>query len=202
MTKNEYMTYIGENVIWGENIKIGYYSYIGREGSNNSPLTIGKNVTIGSFCLLETGSVIGNNTEIDDYCAIYSGAQVGNSVKLLYGKKIYSKAEIGERCIIGGDVPERMVLDDSVTFMGEVAHSHYNPKLDWDITDEPSPRIGKGSIIGVNALLIGGIEIGKNCYISAGEILRHNLSDDHVYYKGKVYHINEFKGLIRTRYQL
>ncbi|GHU13792.1 hypothetical protein FACS1894161_4060 [Spirochaetia bacterium] len=60
--------------------------------------------------------------------------------------------------------------------------------------------IGDGSIIGVNALIIGGITIGKNCYISAGEILRTNLDDNMVFVKGKVLPITEFKGLIKTRY--
>jgi acetyltransferase-like isoleucine patch superfamily enzyme len=84
--------------------------------------------------------------------------------------------------------------------MGEVAHSHYQPKRDWDQTDEPSPTIGEGSIIGVNAILVGGISIGKNCYVSTGEILRVNLPDNSVYIKNKIVDIKSFRGLIATRY--
>lgn len=84
--------------------------------------------------------------------------------------------------------------------MGEVAHSHYNPTLDWDTTDEPSPIIGEGSIIGVNAIIVGGISIGKNCYVSAGEIIRTDLEDNMVFIKGKAIPISKFKGLIKTRF--
>ena len=97
-------------------------------------------------------------------------------------------------------MPEGCTLKDNVTFMGEVAHSHYDPSQDWDTTNEPSPCIENGSIVGVNALIVGGINIGKNCYVSAGEILRHDLPDNKVYIKGEVRDITEFRDLIRTRY--
>lgn len=187
-----------ENVKIDGDIKIGHFSILG--ANNPNPLIIGKNASVGGFCIIEGNSIIGENAVIDDYCAIYSNVQIGNNLKLLYGKNIYGRSVIGDDCIIGGNVPERMIISDRVTFMGEVAHSHYNPKKDWDTTDEPSPTIGEGSIIGVNALIIGGIKIGKNCYVSAGEILNHNLEDNSVYLKGKVYEISYFKNLIQTRY--
>lgn len=188
-----------QNVNFLGGYTIGNYSIIGDAG-DSPPLTIGDGIKVGSFCRLYSGSDLGYNVEIDDYCAIYSSTIIGNHVKLLYGKKIYSRAVIGNNCIIGGNIPERMVLADKVTFMGEVAHSHYNPNNDWDTTDEPSPEVGEGSVIGVNALLIGGIKVGCDCYVSAGEILRHDLPDHSVFFKNNVYNINKFKGLIQTRF--
>lgn len=159
-----------------------------------------ENGKIGSFVILENNIQLGDGYSIDDYCAIYSGAKIGNNLIFCYGKKIYSNSRIGNDCIIGGNICERMVLGDRVTFMGEVAHSHYDPTQDWNVTDEPSPSVGDGSIIGVNAIIVGGISIGKNCYVSAGEILRNNLPDNCVFLKNKVYRITDFKGLIKTRY--
>jgi len=189
---------ISENISYKGSITIGHCSRIGND--KKGTLTIGLDIIIGSYCLIDGGCVIGDNAIIDDYCAIYSGATIGNNLKLLYAKKIYGRAGIGNDCIVGGNIPERCVLADRVTFMGEVAHSHYDPQSDWDTTDEPSPLIGEGSIIGVNALLIGGVRIGSNCYVSAGEILRHDLPDDSVFIKGNVFGITHFKGLFRTRY--
>lgn len=182
-------------------LAIGYSSIVGFNERKEGKIIFGSNIKIGNFCNIETDIIMGNDIVIDDYCAIYSNANLGNNIKLLYGKKIFGKSIIGNNCIIGGDIPERCILADNVTFMGEIAHSHYTPSNDWDTTDEPSPTIGEGSIIGVNALLIGGITIGKNCYISAGEILRHDLPDNTVYIKGKIKNISEFKGLITTRYK-
>lgn len=183
-----------------EGLKVGKFSMVGDDKEQPRNLNLGKNINIGRFCFIEGGVSIGDNFVLDDYCAVYSGAKIGSNVKLLYGKKIYGNAHIGNDCIIGGNIPERCILGDRVTFMGEVAHSHYNPTLDWDTTDELSPIIGDGSIIGVNALIVGGITIGKNCYVSAGEIIRTNLEDNMVFLKGKVIPISKFKGLIKTRF--
>ncbi len=180
-------------------VKIGEFCFLGR-GNTNNLTKIGKHGTIGSYVIIEKGVTIGNNFAIDDRCTIYSNAHIGNGLILCYGKNIHANAIVGNDCIIGGHVCERMILEDRVTFMGEVAHSHYNPKSDWNTTDEPSPKIGEGSIIGVNSLIIGGITIGKNCYVSAGEILRTDLPDNSVFIKDKIYPISSFRGLFTTRY--
>ena len=200
------ITYTGLNIFLAKNIQfkgtaeIGHCSIIGDFGDNPRDSLIGNNVKVGRFCFIEGGVNVGANFEADDYCGVYSTAQIGNNVKLLYGRKIYGRSIVGDNCIIGGDICERLILSDNVTFMGEVAHSHYNPKKDWDLTDEPSPTIGEGTIVGVNAILVGGIHIGKNCYISAGEILRHDLEDNMVFYKNHVYPIINFKGFLNTRF--
>ena len=180
-------------------VDIGEFCFLGR-GNSPRKTTIGKNGTIGSYVIIEKGVTIGDNFSIDDRCTIYSNAQIGSGLILCYGKNIHANAVVGNDCIIGGHICERMILKDRVTFMGEVAHSHYNPKSDWNTTDEPSPTIGEGTVIGVNSLIIGGITIGKNCYVSAGEILRTDLPDNSVYLKDKIYSIESFRGLFTTRY--
>ncbi len=193
-------TYIYNNVILEEGAEIGHHTILGGIANDCNILKIGSNAKIGSFCIIQEDTSIGKNVIIDDYCAIYAKTNIGNNLRLLYGKKIYGRSLLGNDCIVGGNIPERMILSDRVTFMGEVAHSHYNPQNNWDTTDEPSPEIGEGTIIGVNALIIGGIRIGKNCYVSAGEILRHDLADNSIFIKGRIMHISDFKGLIKTRY--
>ena len=190
-------TYISDKVIFAGTKIIGLNSIIGDETQET---IIGDNAKIGRFSIIEGNVVIGDNFELDDYCVVYANATIGNNVKLLYSKKIYGKSIIGNDCIIGGNIPERCILGNRVTFMGEVAHSHYDPTKDWDTTDEPSPIIGEGSIIGVNAILVGGRRIGKNCYVSTGEILRTDLPDNSVFIKNEIKDINSVKGLFKTRY--
>jgi acetyltransferase-like isoleucine patch superfamily enzyme len=190
---------VTEDILVSGNVRIGHCSIVGDVELPSRVVRLGSNARIGRFCLIEGGVSIGDNFELDDYCAVYSGSALGNNVKLLYGKRVYGGAVIGDNCIIGGNVPERCKLANNVTFMGEVAHSHYDPKRDWDNTDEPSPSVGEGTIVGVNALLVGGITIGRNCYVSAGEILRHDLPDNMVYIKGEIYPLDFFKGMIKTR---
>ena len=37
---------------------------------------------------------------------------------------------------------------------------------EWDGTEEPSPVIRNGALIGANAIIIGGIEIGEDYHCS------------------------------------
>jgi len=184
-----------------DDITIGTNSIVGFETTNGSPgIYLGNQVTIGCFCIIENNVTINDNVQIDHYCAIYEGARIASGSKILYGAKVFRNARIGRKSIIGGDIPERMIIHDRVTFMGTVAHSYRDASLDWDTTDEASPEIGDGSVVGVNAIIIGDVKIGKNCYVAAGETLRHDLPDHSIFYKSKIEPLSKFKGLIKTRF--
>lgn len=191
---------IADSVLFKGDYVIGPYSFI---GMNNGELigncSIGENVNIGSFCVLESDIIIGDNCVLDHYTAIYSGARIGDNVRVLYGAKIFADAQIGSNSIVCADIPERVTLEEDVTFMGSIAHSYRNPTVEWDEAIENSPTIKKGSVVGMNALLIGGITVGSNCYVAAGEILRYNLPDNSVYMNGKIMPIDFFRGFIKTR---
>jgi acetyltransferase-like isoleucine patch superfamily enzyme len=193
---------ISSQVEWKGHLRIGHCSIVGIANGEEGKVTFGENVTVGNFCNIESGVEIGSGSQLANYSAVYAGAKVGCNVKLLHGISIYSNAVIGNDCIIGGDIAERCVLEDRVTFMGEVAHSHHDASSDWDTTDEPSPIVECGSVIGVNAILIGGIRVGRNCYVSSGEVLRHDLPANKVFIKGTIMDLSAFKGLIVTRYEL
>jgi len=195
--KNVY-NLIYDNVKFGSNPVIGSFAIVG--GDNAGLSRIGKNAHIGDYCKIGNGVNIGEGLRMEDYSAIYNNIIIGDNLKLLNGSKVFDNVKIGNDCIVGGDLAERCILGNRVTFMGEIAHSYYNPKLDWDTTDEPSPIIGDGTVIGCEAILFGGIKIGSNCYVSAGELLRHDLPDNTVYYKSKIFNIEFFKGLFQTRY--
>jgi acetyltransferase-like isoleucine patch superfamily enzyme len=191
---------VAESVLFKGQYTIGPHTIIGlSNGELVGNCIIGNNATIGSFCVLENDLLIGSNCYVDHYCAIYSKVKIGENVRLLYGAKVFSEAQIGNNCIVSGDIPERVILEDDVTFMGVIAHSYRNPTIDWDEATEDSPIIKKGSVIGVNALIVGGITVGSNCYIAAGEVLRHSLPDNSVYMNGKVISIDFFRGFIKTR---
>ena len=192
---------ISENVIFKGVANLGHYVLIGAHSDNaNQSIEIGNNADIGSFTIIEADSKIGDNVVIEDKSSIYKNVLIGNNCKILYGARVYSNSKIGNDCIIGEDIPERMILGDRVTFLGSVSHSYRDASLDWDTTDEESPIIGDGTVIGLKSILMGGIIIGKNCYVGAGETLNHDLPDNMVYLKGEMHPISKFKGLIKTRY--
>jgi UDP-3-O-[3-hydroxymyristoyl] glucosamine N-acyltransferase len=190
---------ISEITFVGQNVKIGPGTHIGYGNPEDGAVRIGNNVTIGAFCLIHYGATIGDGVHIDDYCKIGADSVIGPNTRVLYGKHVYDEANIGANCIVGGHVADRTVIEDDVTFMGEIAHSHRHPNDDWDSSIEPSPIIKKGSVVGVNAILIGGVEIGPCAYIGAGEIVRVNVDDGMCFIKGESKPLKHFRGIFKSR---
>ena len=178
--------------------KIGHCSILGMEDykGNTNSITIGKNFVMGAYCSCEYDVVIGDDCELGNRCSIYAGARIGNNVYLNCGSKVYWNARIADGCVINGCVPQDVILEKNVRFFGRVAHSHRNHTIEWGEVREPSPYFCEGSFVGLGALIIGGVRIGRNSYVGAGEILRCNLPDESVFFKGKIYDKKKFRGFI------
>ena len=191
--------WLNSTVIFGEQVTVGHGSCVGYGNDTSTVTRIGNQVQIGAFCVIHIGAIIEDQAEVDHYCRVGSGSVIGQKTKLLYGVQIFDEVKIGQNCIIGGDLADRVIVEDNVTYMGEIAHSHRNPNLDWDSTEEPSPTIKYGSVVGVNSLIIGGVSIGPQAYIAAGEVVRHDIPPRTVLYKGKMSSIDDWRGVIRVR---
>lgn len=191
--------FIHEKVRVGKNVTIGHGACIGYGDPDDGEIIIGDDVSIGAFSLIHFGTVLKNNVEINQYCSIGPEVTIGKGTKILPGKEVTYKAEIGSNCIIGGNVPDRTIIEDNVTYMGEIAHAQRDPNLDWDTNEETSPIILKGSFIGVQSLLIGVHTIGPCAYVGAGEIVRCNVGEGMAFLKNRQKPISELRGLIKSR---
>lgn len=191
--------YIHPNVKLGKSVEIGHGSCIGFGEPDGTEIIIGDYVKIGAFCVIHFDVKIGSGCIIEHYSRISEEVVIGKDTRLLYGKHIYNAVSIGKNCIIGGHVADRTIIEDNVTYMGEIAHSHRDPTLDWDENEEPSPIIYHGSVVGVNALIVGGIKIGPRAYIAAGEIARTDVPEGKLLYKGEFKDISATRGMFKTR---
>lgn len=191
--------FVHEKVKIGKNVTIGHCSCIGFGDPDDGEIIIGDNVTIGAFCVIHFGAVLREGVVLDHYCKIGVETKIGKQTRILYGKHVYNEAIIGENCIIGGHVADRTIIEDNVTYMGEIAHSHRNARLDWDETVEPSPIIYKGSFVGVNALIIGGRKIGPCAYVGAGEVVRTDVGEGIALMKGEMKPLSVYRGIFKSR---
>ena len=149
--------WIDSAVIFEGSAHIGFSSCVGYGPTDDGFARIGDGLRVGAFCIVEHGAHIEASVEIDHYCRIASGAHICAQTRILYGAQIFNDVRVGHKCIIGGDLVDRTIIGDNVTFQGNTSHSHKNPTGDWDETEEPSPIIEHGSVVGIGALLIGGI---------------------------------------------
>ena len=178
---------------------IGFCSRVGHGATAEAPVRIGDGVRIGAFCIVEAGSQLEASVELDHYCRIARGVRVGKRTRILYRAQIFDEVTAGQNCIIAGELVDRTIVGDNVTFQGNTAHAHANATRDWDETEEPSPIVRSGSVVGVGALLIGGITIGPRAYVAAGERVTCNVPKEMVLRGGKLTPLSNFRGMIKVR---
>ncbi len=163
---------ISDNVVYGENLYLGSFSYLG------------KNVTIG------------NNVKIYPNCFIGDNVTIGDNTILFAGVRIYSESIIGKNCtihsgcIIGSDgfgfapaedgtyskVPQigNVIIEDSVDIgacttidratLGSTI-IRKGVKLDNQIQIAHNVEIGENTVIASQTGVAGSTKIGKNCMI-------------------------------------
>lgn len=191
--------FVHPDVVFEGSAHIGFTTVVGHGPAAKDRAVLGDGIRIGAFCIIEHGVHIDANVEIDHYCRICSGVRIGSKTRILYRAQVFNEVRIGRDCIIAGELVDRTIIGDEVTFQGNTAHSHNDPTGDWDETEELSPVIESGSVVGIGALLIGGIRVGPRAYVAAGEIVRCDVPEETVLQGGKLLPLSHFRGLIKVR---
>lgn len=164
--------FIAESAIYGKDIYVGAFSYIG------------ENVNIGKNVKIYPNAYIGDNVTIDDNVTIHSGA------------KVYSETIVGKNCVIqsgaivGADgfgfapnkngtfskIPQtgNVILEDDVDVgagttidratMGSTI-LRKGVKLDNQIQIAHNVEIGEHTVIAAQTGVAGSTKIGKRCMI-------------------------------------
>lgn len=190
---------VADNVALGTGSSIEPFATVGWNG--DEPVSIGARTRIGAYALVEPGVVIGDDCTIDAYCRVAAGTRIGDRTQVLYGAAVFENAIIGEACIVGGNVADRTLIEDCVTFFGEIAHTYRHPgDLEaWDNTIARSPTIRRCSVVGQNAIIVGDVEIGPGSYVGAGEVVRVRVPEGMLYQHGKLVELSKLRGLVTVR---
>lgn len=178
---------------------VGFCSRVGHDATPEEAVRIADGVDIGAFCLIEGGAHLGAGVEIDHYCRIGWRARIGPGTRVLYRAQVFDGVVVGRDCIIAGELVDRTVVEDGVRFQGATAHTHADATGDWDDTVEPSPVIGRCSVVGVGAIVIGGITIGPRSFVAAGERVTCDVPAEHVLQGGVLRPLLALRGMIRLR---
>jgi UDP-3-O-[3-hydroxymyristoyl] glucosamine N-acyltransferase len=177
-------SYIGKNVVLGNNVKIYPNSYIGDNA------VIGDNVTIFAGGKIYSETVIGNN------CTIHSGAVIGSDgfgfapnadgtytkIPQIGNVVLEDDVEIGacttiDRATMGSTVIRKGVkLDNQI----QIAHNveiGENTVIAAQTGIAGSTKIGKNGMIGGQVGFAGHITVGNNVKIKAKSGITKNIKD-------------------------
>ena len=125
---------------------------------------IGKNVSIGPFCIVRKGARIGDNCKFTAYCEIRENVIIGNATTM------------GSRCTISANA----IIGNNTTI-----------KYSFVLTDTPNLKdgelksvkgIGDNVLIGANVTLMPGFSIGNNSIIGACSQVRSDIPDNEIWY--------------------
>ena len=139
-------------------------------------VTAGQSVYIGKHCNLKGKHhiTLEDSVTVRPYTQIWSGGAV----------RIGKKSEIGERCRISIanslEIGEKVLISPNV-YITDCDHEYRNidiPVIDQGIVQRGQKvSIGEGSYIGINAVIVGNVIIGKHCVIGANSVVTKDVPD-------------------------
>ena len=180
-------------------ISIGAHCIL--EASLNRPVLIGHGTSIAHAVCISEGVTLGEGVKLDSQSLIGSGTEIGNGSEV-HGVKVFRDVTVGENSFIGGEVANWTYIGNEVTFMGRIVHTYRKAGTadSWrNSPPQPSPRIEDKCVIGENALLFGGITIGKGSYVAAGELVKTSLPPESIFLKNRIRPLSDFRGFIQSR---
>ncbi|WP_281336035.1 UDP-3-O-(3-hydroxymyristoyl)glucosamine N-acyltransferase [Flavobacterium eburneipallidum] len=178
-------TYIGENVVIGNDVKIYPNSFIGDN------VVLGNNVTIFAGVKIHSDTIIGNN------CFIYSGVVIGadgfgfapnpdgtySKIPQIGNVIIEDNVDIGanttiDRATMGSTIIRKGVKLDNQIQIGHNVEIGENTVIAAQTGIAGSTKIGSNGMIGGQVGIVGHLTIGNNVRIQAQSGVARNIKDN------------------------
>lgn len=160
-------------------------------------LILGRNIVVRYPERIRLGNrvVVDDQALIDARGAEEGGVVIGEEVFIGRGAVIQSKSgpiEIGEKTNIGSNslicamgsvrIGKSVLIAGGCYISGGMYHTERTdlPIAEQGIYTRGPVSIGDGSWIGMGAIILDGVRIGKGCVIAAGAVVTRDLPDDAV----------------------
>jgi carbonic anhydrase/acetyltransferase-like protein (isoleucine patch superfamily) len=115
---------------------------------------------LAAASFVATNAIVMGQVEVGEGASIWYGAVVrGDVEKIVIGA--YTNVQDG--AVLHGDPGEPTVLEDYVT-IGHRAVVH-------------SAHIGRGSLIGIGAIVLDGVKVGAGCIVGAGSVVTKDVPE-------------------------
>lgn len=186
-------------------------------GSYVSPqATLGVDVKIGRFCIVEDGVVLADGVVLEDYAMVLAGARIGARTKIGTYTKIGRDVRIGEDCSFTSfcEIRDRCDLGDRVLMgsrgtlsAGTVVEDEVVMKYAFVVTDTPDlqknneksvGRLKRKSRFGASVVIMPSVTIGENAEIGACSQVRKDVPDNQVWFGTPAKYYREVDGTAAT----
>ncbi len=136
---------------------------------------IGSDARILGHTIICGGTTIGERLRVDYHCFVGEDCRFGDDCVIEYGARIYSRVRVGSRSTISGFICNDAVIGAECVVQGSLIHARKEPGL------EPAPMIEDRCLIGMGALVIGGVTIRRGTIIAAGAVVTEDTEEGYLY---------------------
>ena len=173
-------SYIGDNVIIGHptDEQIEQFLKDSKDGNKEidniveGRIKIGKNSIILPGTIIYPGTTIGDDFWCDTNTFIGMNTTIGNNTWFQYGTRVYHRCKIGNNCTLAGFVCNDAIIGDTVNMLGYLVHKFKQSERGLR---EKSPVIEDEATVGMLAIVIGNVTVGKGAYIGAGSVVTKDV---------------------------
>ncbi|MGD9153204.1 MAG: acyltransferase [Gammaproteobacteria bacterium] len=157
------------------------YVIIGKPLNSNNQIEtlIKENAIIRSHSVIYEGNNIGKNFQTGHHVTIREYNNIGDNVVIGTSVTVEHHTKIGNNVRIhsGAFIPEYTIIEDDCFIAPNVTltNSKY-PRSPNAKKELKGPIIRKGAIIGANATILPGIEIGEYAIIGAGSVVSKDVT--------------------------
>ena len=182
-------------------------------GSFVSPqATLGTDVKIGRFCIVEDGVELADGVVLEDYAMVLAGARIGARTKIGTYTKIGRDVRIGSDCSFTSfcEIRDNCELGDRVLMgsrgtlsAGTVVEDEVVMKYAFVVTDTPDllknneksvGRLKRKSRFGASVVIMPSVVIGENAEIGACSQVRKDVPDNQVWFGTPAKYYREVDG--------
>lgn len=182
-------------------------------GSFVSPqATLGTDVKIGRFCIVEDGVELADGVVLEDYAMVLAGARIGARTKIGTYTKIGRDVRIGSDCSFTSfcEIRDNCELGDRVLMgsrgtlsAGTVVEDEVVMKYAFVVTDTPDlqknneksvGRLKRRSRFGASVVIMPSVVIGENAEIGACSQVRKDVPDNQVWFGTPAKYYREVDG--------
>jgi acetyltransferase-like isoleucine patch superfamily enzyme len=146
-----------------------------------APVEVGVCSVIGCHVVLYTGITVGSQVLIADLASVREGCQIGDSAVIGRGVMVLYDVQIGPRTRIQDQahiVGNAVIESDVFVSMGVVTTNDndvYLTRFGMRPLKLQGPVIRRFAVIGANATLLPGVEIGEGAMVGSGAVVTKDV---------------------------